>query len=189
MNWIAFLIGGWIVFGLELGLRDAIELGEVGASPSFVIVYLVVVSLMAARHSALWGALLLGLMLDLTQSHPTPDGVGSVVTIGPYALGCLLASYAVVTVRALVIKGNWLTTPMLCLVAASLMHIVVVAIFTARSWYDPLVEFQPIRELGSRVLSALYTAAIAVLLGPVLLYLAPLFRFQAADTRTRFRRA
>jgi len=188
VNWIAFLITTWVVFGLEMGFKDALELGDIGVAPSFVVIFLVIVSMMAARSSALWACLLLGLLLDLTQTHPTPGGEGSVVTIGPYALGALLAGYAVLTLRALVIKRNPLTTPALCVVASALMHIVVVSIFTARSWYDQMIVFEPLPELFARLGSSVYTAAVAFPLAYVFFYLAPIFRFQAADTRTRFRR-
>lgn len=189
MNPLSFLIAAWLMFGLELGLRDALELGATGIAPSFVIVLLAMISLLASKRAALWAGLLLGVLMDLTHTMPGPGGFGAVVTVGPYALGSLLAAYSIVTLRALVIKRNPITLVFLSAVAAFLVNIVFVAIMTARSWYDPMIEFSPVAELLQRLGVAAYSGGLALVLGPLLLYFSPLLGFTAGDKRHQRRRS
>ena len=186
MNWVAFAIASWLFLGAELGLRDALELGVTGVAPSLVIVLVVFIAMSTPTTTALWAALILGVLLDLT--HPVPiDGAPDAATIlGPYALGLMAGAYLVVLKRAMMIRSNPFTIPVLAFMAALLMHVIVVVFFTIRAYYDP-IAFAPGRELWTRFLCAVVTALGAIVLGPLLRLSAPLFAFPVGSgARRRF---
>lgn len=37
MNWIVFILNAWVLLGLEIGLKDALRIGETPVAPSFVM--------------------------------------------------------------------------------------------------------------------------------------------------------
>jgi len=178
VNWLVFAIAAWATFGLEFGLRDALQLGEMNLSPHFAVILLVFVAMWASPGIALTASVLIGLGLDLFYQLKLDDG-GDLVVVGPHALGCLLAGYAVVNMRALMFRKNVLSIAFLSLVATALMQVVVTALLTARASYDPLVFGPAIAELGQRLGSAAYTGLVAFPVGVVLNVLRRLFRFQS----------
>ncbi len=194
MNWIAFAVVAWMLFGLELGLKPALQLGATGMAPSFVLVLLVITSMAAQRTAALWGALVIGVLLDLTSPLPVAPPRGgaaadSIVLVGPHALGCLVAAYAVLVLRAVVMKRSVLAIAFLCLIAAGLETIVAWVVITARSWYDPLISSQMRDALGARLGSAVYTGVLSLALGPALALIGPLLGLDfggAPRTRRRY---
>lgn len=174
MNWLAFAIATWVLFGLELGLRDLLQLGPQPIAPSFVFPLVVFVALMAPHRTTLWAALILGLLTDLTRVVTT-DG-GNVTVVGPYALGYLLGAQFVLTVRGLVIRHNPLTMVPLAILAGAIAQVVVTALHTMRAIYDP-VQWAAVQELLWRLLAALYTGGTAFALSLVLFPLAGVFGF------------
>ncbi|RMD65967.1 MAG: hypothetical protein D6824_01670 [Planctomycetota bacterium] len=183
MNWVFMLIVGWLALGLDLGLADALAMGSRGVAPSFVVGVLVFVGLHASRGATLWTGLLLGLALDLTRAGVSASGAGleAVATLGPAAVGCLLAAHFVLTVRAVVMKRNPVALAVMGCLASLLVGLVVAGTLTARSWYDPAVQVKPLTELSIRLGQALYTG----LLTPVVVYtltpLTPFFGFPATS--------
>lgn len=177
MNWLVFVIAAWVSFGLEFGLRDALQLGELNISPHFAVILLVFVAMWAAPGAALSASVIIGIGLDLFYQLKLDDG-SDVVVIGPHALGCLLAGYAVINMRALMFRKNVLSIAFLSLVATALMQVVVVALLTARGAYDALVFGPAMAELGQRLGSAVYTGLVAFPLGAMLNVLRGVFRFQ-----------
>lgn len=177
MNWLAFLAAAWICFGLELGLREVLRYGDSGIAPSFVVPLLVWVGLGAQPRHALWAGLLLGVLADLTAPARLVP-VGSVVLVGPHALGSLLAVLFVVNVRGLVIRGNPLTLAVLSVVAAALVQIVFSAIIGARTVLGAApIAWGGAGEFAGRMLSALYTGGLAFVLAFVFARVEPLFGF------------
>ncbi len=187
MNWIAYAVTAWLAFGLELGLRDGLEIGSSGIAPSFVVVLLVVVALQAPVMTALWASFIAGLLLDLTNLVVDPASDIAHISIGPHALGCLLAGYTVVTMRALVMRRSVLTMVFLSFIAAALLGIVTTALFSIRLLYDPNLAFAPAAALGRGLASAAYTAGLSAVVGPLLMWSSPLFSFHTNDPRHRWR--
>src|SRR5262249_22177946 len=105
MNWIVFGVVAWLMLGLEAGFRDALQIGRWSLAPWSVLILLVFVSLWARTIHALWAAILLGAALDLLNLVPTPSGE-TVAVLGPWALGCMVASYTVVTIRVMMFRRN-----------------------------------------------------------------------------------
>lgn len=185
MNWIAFALAAWIALGAELGLKPALALGPTSIAPSFALILLAYVAMWAPPLTAYTAALLVGAVLDLTHPPATEGGLSSVVVIGPYALGCMGGAYAAVTARGVLIKQNPLSFAFLALVLTLVAHAVVITLLRIRASYDDLlVSFT--HEVGARLSSTVYTAVLALLVGPLLRLLIPLFGFPAThSSRTR----
>lgn len=177
MNWVAFAIAAWITLGLELGLRDALQLGNLDVAPHFAVILLVFVGLWAAPNAALAAALILGAALDVFFQQKLSDAT-DIVVLGPNALGGLLAGYTVLNLRAVMFRKNVLSLAFLCLVAGALMTIVATALLAIRSVYDDLLFGPAVAYLGQGLASALYTALLAIPFGFVLNLFRKPFHFQ-----------
>lgn len=178
MNVVVFLLVTWVTLGLELGLRPSIQLGSSGMAPSFALILVTYVALAAPRMTALWSAMFIGVMLDLTSERLGANGLSTLTIVGPYALGCMLGTSAIINLRSMVYRRNPLTMLVLASFMSVIVQIVVVACFAARSWWDPAIAFHARPELAARLGSAAYTGVAALLVGPVLNFLTPLFGFQ-----------
>lgn len=190
MNWLVFFIGAWLTMGLELGLRDGLALGPTGAAPSFAMIYLVFISLSSPRGTAVWAGLIIGALLDLTRAMPGADGVTIVKAIGPMAVGGALAAYTATIVRSSLYHRNPLAAPIVVALSTFLAHLVAIAFWTMRTWYDPAVELSATRELWRIMLIAAFTAVVAFVLGvmlrPILPALASLFMFDVTPSAWRW---
>jgi len=188
VSWIAFAVAAWLLFGLELGLKDALQLGASGVAPSFVMVLLVLVALHAPRLTALWAAVIVGVVLDLTAPLVSASGLETITLVGPRALGCMVGAYAILTMRTLVMRRNIFTIAFLSLIAVSLMEIVAVSAYEVRSWFDDRLEITAGAALVAGLGAAVYTALLALPLGAALLPATPIFGFQQSVSRPRIRR-
>ena len=189
MKWLMFALVTWFALGLETGLKPALQLGPTPIAPSFLIPVAVVVAMFAPSAVALWSCLLIGVLADLTWSIPRTDS-GLATMLGPYSLGYLLAGQLVLALRGVMVKKNPLTLGFLAGSAAVVVNVVVVAIITLHTaLYDEPIKWSPTTQLLSRLSAALYTGAIATLLAPFLLAVAPYMGLQTPGTRRFFRRA
>ena len=179
MNWVVFAIAAWVTLGFEFGLRDALQLGDLNIAPHFAIILLVFVTLWATQGAALTAGLLLGIALDLFYQVKLNDG-SDIVVLGPHALGCVLATYAVLNMRALMFRKNVLAIAFLSLVAAALLQVVVTALLTVRGSYDAVEFGSAASELGQRLASALYTGVVALAYGAILTIFRRFFDFQSS---------
>ncbi|MCB9837871.1 MAG: hypothetical protein H6813_00895 [Phycisphaeraceae bacterium] len=177
MNWVVFALAAWITMGIELGLRPSIQLGDSGMAPSFALVLVTYIALTAPRATALWAAMCVGVALDLTSERLAANNIETLTIVGPTALGCMLGASAVGNLRAMVYRRSPLTMLVLAALLSVIVQIVVVACLAARSWWDPALVFHARPELASRLGSAAYTGAIALVVGPALNFLTPLFGF------------
>lgn len=186
MNWGVFAIMTWLLLGVELGLRNALQIGTTPMAPSFLLPLGVWVALWAPPRVAAFACLLIGGLLDLTFPLPMQHQIGVTVVLGPYALGCLLMSQAVVAARGLVIKRNPIALVVLSVVGAMVAHSVVAAMLTAR-WLlgDPIV-WEPTSQLISRAGISAYTAVSALALSVVLYPLHRLFAFTSSSPMRSF---
>jgi hypothetical protein len=185
MNVLLVMLLGWLMMGLEVGLKDTLSVrlvlgsgggGLVGA-PSFVVPLAIFVALCAPPLPALWTCLALGAFLDLTSPQPTATGMLTV--LGPHALGLLVAGQFVVLVRAVLIRRHPLTLAALSIVGGATLHIVATAIFTGRKVIGDPIIFDPTGELLSGLLSALLTGGTALALSLVFMPLSPLLGLSA----------
>lgn len=187
MRWALFAVLTWIALGLELGLRDAMRLGPTPIAPSFVFALAAFVALGAPAATTLWTCLALGLVTDLTRSVEFTGGLPPATIVGPYAVGYLIAGQLVLALRGVMIRWNPLTLGFLAGLGYAVAQIIVVALTTLRVSLGDPIAWSATGELGWRMGSALYTGVAAVLLGFVLLPLAPLLGLHA-PTQRRFGR-
>jgi len=180
--WPVFLAALWLALGLDVGLRDALQLGT-SAAPSLTLILVAFVALWAPRLHAVYAAILAGLFLDLMGARAAPGAVDAVVTVGPFALGCALGAYAVLTARAMLERTNLFALPAMTVMLSALAHLLVVVCFTIREAYDPAVAFDAVPELAARGVSALYSGAVAIPLGVILTPFARVFGFQTHHGR------
>jgi cell shape-determining protein MreD len=161
MNWIVAAIVAWVLMGVEKGLRGALELGASGVAPSFVFAFAAFLALVAQPGPALWTCLVLGLLVDLTNTLDLRAG-GSATIVGPYALGFLLAGQLVLTLRGVMISRNPLTLGFLSLVGGVVCQLTVLAILGVRNLIAGDLAWSPADQLLPRLASSLYTGALAV---------------------------
>jgi len=177
LNWAILTIMAWLAFGLELGLRDLLQIGPTAIAPSFVLPLAVYVALWASRSATLWAALAIGLLVDLTAPITLVDGSTAIVA-GPHALGYLLAAQLVLTIRASVLRRNPLALVVLTMVAGGIIQLVVVFLLAIRSGYDP-IAIEPLPAMLVGLGSAIYSGASALVFALVLLPLTPIMGFPA----------
>lgn len=180
MNWLAFALLAWLALGMQLGLAPLLSPGSGSVSGSFVIPVLVYVALHAPSRTAVWAALVLGVLIDLTSPMPRGDG-GEAYVLGPHAIGCFAAAHFTLAARGLVIKRNPIAFTVLCVLAAAVAAVIAVAFFTARSLYpgDP-IAWSAGSELLTRLGSALFTGLFALVLTLPFALLTPFMGFAHA---------
>lgn len=180
MNWLLFAICTWVCFGLQLGLSFHLATGTGQIRPSFVIPLLVYVSLHAAPRTALWAAIALGCLVDLADPsniHAMTTG-STMMILGPSALGYLVASQLVISLRGMVLSQNFFTPIILNLVAAFIVGLIYVSVLTLRSFYPSEdIVWQPAEQLMNAGGSAVYTAIVAIPVTVALHLLSPWFGF------------
>ncbi|HBS28537.1 MAG TPA: hypothetical protein DEB06_03580 [Phycisphaerales bacterium] len=177
MNWLVFALVAWVVLGMEVGLRDAFQIGTGGIAPSFLMVLVVFVSLWARPTALLGAALVLGVLMDLVHQVPTTDGETAVI-VGPWALGCAGGAYAVLSCRTMMFRRHPITAGILAAIAGTVASAIVVALLRVRSSYDGLVFGSAASELWPRLASAAYTGVVAVPMSFVLHRLGVLLGFR-----------
>ncbi|MFG0285914.1 MAG: hypothetical protein ACF8R7_15970 [Phycisphaerales bacterium JB039] len=175
MTWFAVAACAWICFGREIGLKSALSLGPAGVAPSFVVPLAVFIGLSAPALHVLWGCLALGLVMDLTWMREQ-------MTVGPYALGFLLAGYLTLNVRGLMIGRNPVTMTVMSVAFAAIVALVVSAATAARHWLWGAGALAD-ASLPPRLGSALYTGAAGLVMFFALGVAAGAFQFQPATHR------
>ncbi len=178
MNWPVVVVVAYVMLGLELALKPALAIETPGIAPSFVIPLVAFIALHAPAMPALWVAVALGAVLDLTNPMLSADGRQEVTVLGPMALGCLAAAYMALTIRGVLVRRNPLTLIVLAGLFALVANLVAVALLSVRSMYDGALVFQPVQELLRRSASAGYTGLATIVLAAVLMPLSGLFGFQ-----------
>lgn len=188
MNSLALIILTWVFFGMELGLKDALRIGQTPIAPSFVFVLLSFVAITARPQVVLWCCLAMGLLTDLTGAIELNNGAQPATVVGPYALGYLLAGQLMVSMRALLMRANPPTLGFTAGVGYAVAQIVVVAILTLRLWMGQPFDWHPTHELLQRLCSALYTGVLGFLLSFLLVPLSPVLGIQSPQQRRFARR-
>ena len=186
MNWVTVLIAGYLLTGIDLGLREGVQLWPTHIAPSLVIPFVVYVALFAPHTAALWTGLLIGMVVDLS----TPRGPADALTIvvGPHALGFLVAAYFVITVRSMVIRRNPLTLGAVSALAAAIAYLIAIVLLQIRSWCGDPINFSLGDEILQRLGSALATGISGMALSVVLFPMFPVFGFHDPATRRFTRR-
>lgn len=187
MNFLAFAVLAWIFFGLEMGLKKSLELGQSGIAPGIVFVLVVYVAMFAPQLAALWCAFILGASMDVLTGPNLRDGAGQAAVFGPHALGYVLAAQFSLVMRGVMNRRNPLSVAFLALFGAIIAEITVVALYSLRAWYGDPIVWQASGELLRRIGAAAYTGLAGFVLSLALLPIAPLLGFDVGQQR-RFSR-
>ncbi|GAB4515929.1 MAG: hypothetical protein Tsb0013_20530 [Phycisphaerales bacterium] len=181
MNWLVFALMMWVMMGCDLGLRSLLALGSSSISPRFALVLLVFVCLHAPPGAMMLASVAIGLVMDIVSVTPMAETSAPLVVIGPYTLGCMLAAYAILTVRSVMQRKSPFTMAALALVATVLVEVVRLTLLTVRSFYDGLALEEAATSLGTSLGIAAYTAVLAFALTPVLGALRRALRFHGSS--------
>ena len=145
-----------------------------------------------AMHSltipALWFALAMGALLDLTGPTASDHG-GTVVSLGPMALAYLAAAYTIVQVRGAVVRRNPISLVALTILASLVASVVAVPLLCFRSLYADPTGFSLAGELMRRLTASVYTGVPALILAWPLTHWVRIFGFQDLTARRYARRA
>jgi len=186
MNWFVLAFVAWITFGLELALGPVLDSGSSGVHPSMIIPLMAFVALYAPRKQALWAAILLGIIIDLLAPMARADG-GSVVIVGPHALGYLLGAHFILAIRGMLIRRNPLTLVIISIASSFIAQVVVIALITLRNMGTSPLIWDAGDQLVERSFSSLSTGISALVLSVIFFALAPTFGFHSS-VPTRFAR-
>jgi hypothetical protein len=183
VNWLLFVVLGWLFLGLEQGLRDALALGALGAAPSFVFVLMAFVAMSAPRTTIFWTAAAMGVCLDLLFRLPLREGTGTVTILGPHALAYAIAAQLILSMRGLMIRRNPLTLGFLAFVGSLVAFLVLVGFYTIRHAAGAPIAWEAKRQLLAAMGSSLYTGVLAIVLAFVLLPLTSVLGFPDHKSR------
>lgn len=186
MKAVTFALLAWVFLGLELGLKAALGFGQTSVAPSFVFVLLTFIAMSATPRQTAWSAIVLGLLMDVTNQFYLKGRLQPAVVIGPHVVAYLVASQLVLTLRGVMIRRNPFTLGFLAFVGALVCGVVLVGVFSLRTLLDDRV-WETSRELWNGAKSALYTGIAGVPLALVLMPLGPLLGLPGTQTR-RFAR-
>ena len=178
MRWSIFIVMAAIALTMDQAFFHVLAVGNI--FPGICGTLVVFVALFAPRLTALWAAMIVGLMLDLGTASSTTEGVAFHV-LGPHALGLVLGVYLVLLLRSVVVRRNPFTVGMLvfpCLVAMGLFSM---GIWSLRDLYTetllPWGDTSATGELGRVIGGALYSAVLGIPIGWLLLLSWNLWRF------------
>ena len=168
MRWSVFIIAAFVLLVLETGLSGLLAIPVADdVSPSFLLALVVFVALSAPRRTAMWAAMVLGLLVDLNSRLPLGSG----------CLGYLAAAMVAFELRGLVFRDSPPAIALMVFVAGLVAHLVTVALLTSRGVVEAIDNWQVHRELVHRFLTVLYSAGCAWLLGFVFVWLDSLWGF------------
>ncbi len=186
MSKVAFALLAWLFLGLETGLKPALRLGNSEIAPSFVFILLVYLAMCATPRAASWSAVVLGLLMDLTNLIGVTSGGPPGTVLGPHVLAYIVAAQLVLAMRGIMIRRNPLTLGFLAFTGGLVAQTVLVTVFWIRSLFDPVV-LDSSADLLSRLASAGYTGLFGVALAFGLLPFSEWFGLPS-QTQRRFGR-
>lgn len=173
MNWFAFAVLLWVFAGLDVGFRETFQLGHLAIAPAFTPLLAVFIALWAPSAHAAGACLLIGLVADVTRVTPTESGY-AVTVVGAYALGYLAACTLVLNFRSILLRRNPLTFVALAVVFMAITEVVEFMFLRVRSRYDELVLLGVGVDLAQRGGSVVLTGLLAIVIGPILTFIAPI---------------
>ena len=173
MNWLLFVILTYGFLLMQVGLTALLGIPDAqGVAPDFLLIFAVFVGVQAQTRTVVWAMLIIGICANLLPG-PIADGP----ILGPEALGYLAGAFAILQLRTLVFRESVISLAIMVFVVGIFIQLVTVALYTGRGL--PMLLNQPVPhwnasdELVARFLMLLYSAAVSVPIGLVLLKLSP----------------
>jgi cell shape-determining protein MreD len=166
------LVLSWVAMGLETGLRDSLSLRGTAISPSFVLCLLVFIASFASEKHTRWTCVGLGLAMDMLSPVLLTTAAGEARIVGPHVLAFLLASQLVLQARSFMMRRNPVAIGVMCAAAAIITGLVLTTIYSLRAAMLDQMEWSALRDLTTRLGSAVYTGLVGILVAYALLPLA-----------------
>jgi rod shape-determining protein MreD len=166
------IVLSWLALGLEAGLRDSLSLGGTSVSPSFVLCLMVFIASFANERQTRWTCVGLGLAMDVLSPVLLTTAAGEARIVGPHVLAYLLASQLVLQARSFMMRRNPVAIGVMCFAAAVIAGLVLTTIYSLRAAILDPMEFSALRDLWTRLGSAVYTGFAGILVAYALLPLA-----------------
>jgi rod shape-determining protein MreD len=176
LRWIPFVILGYVMLGLQLGLGAFTSFR--GVSPNLLLLVVIFISLHARREEALLGSFLLGAIQDLISIQPIGLFAFS------YGLVAMLVCWSVESVR----RTHPLTHLSLTFLGGSIMGMILIV----HDYFRPVGPVSTVGgtvahaiRIGPRVVavSVLYTTLLSPIVIGLLQLLNPIFAFEANNRR------
>lgn len=163
MRWAVFAVCAYLALTIDRGLIGVLEVWQL--RPSVMMILGMFIALWASRPAALGAAIILGLLVDLTNPVSLPPGQ-PLVLVGPHVLGFLLATLLTLEMRAIVMRRQPFAIGFMALQFSVAISIVVVSVHAVRGWYEPeFATWSATAELLRRLGTSTYTGLLAVLVG------------------------
>lgn len=178
MRWGIFLIFALLGLALDTALLPVLHL-EIGGHiirPSSLALLATFIGLWAPRHTTLWAAFLIGLLVDAVSPW------GTLVLFGPHALGYLFAAAMLLQLRSMVLRREVFAIAFLTALFSIAAGVVIVAILLVRAWtvgMDASMSWTASGELVRRLLAGIYSGVVAVPLAWAMFRAMPLWGFHA----------
>jgi len=178
MRWLAYFILAYLALGAQIGLAPYLALG--GATPNLVLLCAIFLAINAGREPALLGCFGLGAMQDMLSQQP----------LGLFAFSYGLLGMFVVSTQELVYREHPLTHFSMALSGGFITAAVTIAHDylrpTAAAVQRDGMILPALRPAWMTLFtSALYTAALAILVLGILQRIKKLFAFDAARRKAR----
>ncbi len=182
----ALVVAVLLTLALEMSLKPVFVLNHyANVSPSFMIVLLVYVALLAPQLPLLWAALLMGVLMDLTEALQAPGG-GIVYLIGPNALGYVATAFLITQMRSVVFRQRLITMVVFTFLAFLMVAAIRIMLLCVRGWFGESLVWGGGSfggELLRVLLVAVYSSLIAIPFGWFLQQSTPAWGFLSWHSR------
>jgi len=183
MNWTVFVIMAYLFVAMREGLGGLfmVSTGWGNVTPHFEWVLVMFIALFAPARQALIAWAIMGVMIDLVTTSRS-----GATLFGPHALGYIAGGIVVVQLRVTVLRTHPLSHAFCTFCAGLAASLVIVLILSLRNWfYTADAPYAPLADLVNRLLCAMFTAAMAMVMTWPLLKLVPVFGLQLSRTARR----
>jgi len=165
MNWLIFTLVAYVSYVLQAGLAPVWTLGE-RTEPRLLLIVLVFIALQASPTTVAFAAIALGLLHDIRQTNVP-------LLVGPWALGYLVAGYALLQLRNLLFRDSVFTIAIMSFVAGLFAYLVSTVLYSVRGigflLGQPIADFSAANTLFQGFLDLVFTAVVAFPVGYLLI--------------------
>jgi len=190
MRWSVFIIVTYVALAIEPALGSALglEIARGAIRPSLLLILMAFIASWAPPLPAAIVGLALGLGIDLLSPMTiASDGQLLSAIPGPHAVGGFIAAYAVNQVRSVLYRDSILSLPFMTAVVCLFTHLTAVLLLTLRAWplrfgVPGLVAHD---ELFVRFLSSLYTIALSLPIGWLMIRAISIWGFEGVKSPGR----
>ena len=186
LRWSIFAVFAYLALVLQSAVPVLLEVRAWDArpEPSVVLVLMVFIAMGAPQTIALWAALILGFLVDMTSPLPivtTMQEMRDIALPGPFTLGYVTGAYAVIQIRGMAFRDSPFALAIMVFAAGLFVHLVAVSLISFRGLpihpADAIPNWHAADELVAAFFNLLYSAILAIPIGFLLIKSDPLWGF------------